>query len=161
MRDFSCWQVLMSLFWKINPSYAVPVGLSALLLLPALPPRTRISALFWALPWRPRPRKVRPFGDPRRSREGRRLSSRYRLPPPEPPAGAAPRLCRYPLRQESRWREIRATASHANHTTPHHTICYSAQAVSEQEQICGGSCGVICIARLLLSAGIDEYVLEN
>ena len=36
----------------------------------------------------------------------------------------------------------------------------SAQAVSEQEQIVGGSCGVICIARLFLLAGIDEYVLE-
>ena len=114
---------LMNMFRKINPSCCSAGGISALLLLPALPPRTHIRALFWALPWRPRPRKVRPFGDPRRSREGRRLSSRYRLPPPEPPAGAAPRLCRYPLRQESRWREIRATASHANHTTPHHTIC--------------------------------------
>ena len=74
--------------------------------------------------------------------------------------GAAPRLCRYPLRQGSRWREIRAIASHANHTTPHHTICYSAQAVSEQEQIVGGSCGVICIARLFLLAGMNEFVLE-
>ena len=31
--------------------------------------------------------------------------------------------------------------------------CYSARAVSEQEQIVGGSCGVIFIARLFLLAG--------
>ena len=37
----------------------------------------------------------------------------------------------------------------------------SAQAVSEQEQIVGGTCGVICIARLFLLAGMNEFVLEN